>query len=74
MRRNRDAAGSAQSLTVTHDKNTYPAFAMTDQPPAGVRRHHFMGKSIDLPEHLTRPSSTAVRVRCGDERSDKVEG
>jgi len=37
-----------------------------------MRRHQFMGRSIDLPEHLTEAQLDGLAcVRCGDEQSVK---
>jgi hypothetical protein len=39
---------------------------------SGLRRHHFMGKSIDLPDHLTEAQLDGrACIRCGDEHAPK---
>jgi alpha-D-ribose 1-methylphosphonate 5-phosphate C-P lyase len=45
----------------------------SEQPtPAGLRRHRFMGKSIDLPDHLSEAQLDGrACIHCGDEHSVK---
>ena len=41
---------------------------MDEQPPAGIRRHHLMGKSIDLPGGATEAQLDGrACIRCGAE-------
>ena len=44
-----------------------------EQPSGGdLRRHHFMGKSIEVPADLTAAQLDGCAcVRCGDEQSTK---